>query len=878
MTDARRTDLNYGHFGEPVYDAENHEWHFARNSQDVPQFQALGESQVLLPAQLAKVDENIRQNAAQRGQNVNQLVRTYPEIAPGSSLLSSLAKTSEIVQETTAGYDPTISELLAFGQALHPHHHRNDPKTVPVVAVPGGLAGQLVRVVQLVPEIVGWDGQGNIKLKNEGFQSRVQGLWSGNGSRIQQLHFVKSDIERTEWLAVRYGGATSILRPVLREKEVPQLHHLCHLPVVEDVEFRIELEQIVTLTTRRSGGIPHADICFNPWSPSEFAIVDQSSRWSVWKIQSINATTGVWKLASGLSGRLEESLSDGAQQPVDTVIVVLLSRLTGLKTIFTLENGHSSSKVLSSVCDPYGFPVASPEHSASSKSLSFALRALPYESHCDRSEHGPHVASPKDDNLYLKYVTLNSDLSLREGFLVAASSTLFHPLQAPQRLSRQGARKSSYRVQEDFIILDGTPDVITQNNRRIQPPNPSIKHLVNTSVGEDQGVPALEDQRTINLEWLTDHINSSPSIQFDEALHLIPGRIADRMEAIVPGIVSMEELLDYDAIVGDIENDSVALEDLLSIIEYGSAAGHEDLAGLPGQSISTSRLHAGSLQLGDSLSRTYDALIMSWVSSLAARIPGRVRMRTERLIRSIAAELQLANCGLRLRLKENQREDGSQSVANEGRATFNLAVRSVPDFSYESRQVKEKAIQPTSGEAETSPNSEDPIHMPPASLPTPEPTPSVNSQVSYSTPDGTEDSATKRLRSFASVASQPPLPPAMMGILSHWPVGHNPDDYDWETSKAALKHDDKPEEAEEGARLKKRQRRNRPLREQPENAVVTLSQLPTPRLTASQVERPSDQQYSSQPTPATGSQPQPGRFGSRKLVKKDRKDKKPGFR
>ncbi|KAL8942570.1 MAG: hypothetical protein Q9211_001336 [Gyalolechia sp. 1 TL-2023] len=820
MTDARRTDLNYGHFGEPVYDAENHEWHFARNSQDVPQFQALGESQVLLPAQLAKVDENIRQNAAQRGQNVNQLVRTYPEIAPGSSLLSSLAKTSEIVQETTAGYDPTISELLAFGQALHPHHHRNDPKTVPVVAVPGGLAGQLVRVVQLVPEIVGWDGQGNIKLKNEGFQSRVQGLWSGNGSRIQQLHFVKSDIERTEWLAVRYGGATSILRPVLREKEVPQLHHLCHLPVVEDVEFRIELEQIVTLTTRRSGGIPHADICFNPWSPSEFAIVDQSSRWSVWKIQSINATTGVWKLASGLSGRLEESLSDGAQQPVDSE-----PRHDGWGAVRWISNGAGL-----------------------------------------------------DDNLYLKYVTLNSDLSLREGFLVAASSTLFHPLQAPQRLSRQGARKSSYRVQEDFIILDGTPDVITQNNRRIQALNPGIKHLVNTSVGEDEGVPALEDQRTINLEWLTDHINSSPSIQFDEALHLIPGRIADRMEAIVPGIVSMEELLDYDAIVGDIENDSVALEDLLSIIEYGSAAGHEDLAGLPGQSISTSRLHAGSLQLGDSLSRTYDALIMSWVSSLAARIPGRVRMRTERLIRSIAAELQLANCGLRLRLKENQREDGSQSVANEGRATFTLAVRSVPDFSYESRQVKEKAIQPTSGEAETSPNSEDPIHMPPASLPTPEPTPSVNSQVSYSTPDGTEDSATKRLRSFASVASQPPLPPAMMGILSHWPVGHNPDDYDWETSKAALKHDDKPEEAEEGARLKKRQRRNRPLREQPENAVVTLSQLPTPRLTASQVERPSDQQYSSQPTPATGSQPQPGRFGSRKLVKKDRKDKKPGFR
>lgn len=283
----------------------------------VSQLQSLGESRVLLPAQLANLDENNGQNAAQRGQNIKQLVQAYPELAPGSGLLSSLAETSELVQETTAGYDPTISELLAFGRALHPQHHRNDPKTVPVVAVPGGPAGQLVRVVQLVPEIVGWEGKSSIGLKNESFSSRVQGLWSGNGSRIQQLHFARSDCEPTEWLAVRYGGATSILRPILREKEMSQLHHFSHLPGIEDVEFRLELEHIVTLTTRYSGGTPHADICFNPWNPSEFAIVDRSSCWSVWRIQSVNGTTGVWKLASGLSGQLEEPLSDGTQQPVN---------------------------------------------------------------------------------------------------------------------------------------------------------------------------------------------------------------------------------------------------------------------------------------------------------------------------------------------------------------------------------------------------------------------------------------------------------------------------------------------------------------------------------------------------------------------------------
>lgn len=34
MTDARRTDLNYGHFGEPVYDIQDNEWQFPRRPQD----------------------------------------------------------------------------------------------------------------------------------------------------------------------------------------------------------------------------------------------------------------------------------------------------------------------------------------------------------------------------------------------------------------------------------------------------------------------------------------------------------------------------------------------------------------------------------------------------------------------------------------------------------------------------------------------------------------------------------------------------------------------------------------------------------------------------------------------------------------------------
>lgn len=997
MTDARRTDLNYGHFGEPVYDVVNQKWNFARTTYDALQLQSLGESQTLIPAQLLSADRKIGQNAAQRGRNVNQLVQTYPEVAPSSGLLSSLAETSEIIQETTAGFDPTISELLAFGRALHPRHHRKDLSSVPVIAFPGGPAGQLVRVVQLVPETVGWDGESNIKIKNENIQSRVQGLWSANGSRIQQLQFARSDCEHTEWLAVRYGGATSILRITLKDEEISQPHNIFHLPAIEDAEFRIELEHVVTLTARRSGGIPHADICFNPWNPSEIAVVDQSSRWSIWRIQNVNAATGVWKLAPGLSGQLDEPLSARTRNPMDSerrhdgwgavkwisngaglivcnrrniacfelrdppfqsplmadlslekpkvwilniqqalgnldhvfvattsrifwmrlnlryskkkrgiqvnsnillgwrhfrneadvslsmqiadlgsrVLLILHSCVTGLQTVFTLELGKSPLQFPLSVCDPYPFPTTSSKHTTPSNSLSLVLTALPHDNHSVRNDHKPHSVSQADDRGYYKYMTLNRDLSLQQLFLVTGSSTLRHPLDAPQSLSRQRARKSSHKVQEDFIVPDETPDVNSHHLRRKKALNFGVGSFQETLTEKDGEVPVLDNQRTINLEWLTDYINASSGTPFEEALKLIPSKISERMEAAVPGIVSLEELLDRATAVIDVEDDSVALEDLVNTLEDRLAAGHKNLKALSEDLDPRVRLGVGSLPLGDSLARTYDALVKSWILSLPAISPSQVRTRIGRMVRSIAGELQLADCGLRLQSKDEQREEGSRRVVHNGRATFTLAVRSAPGFSHGSRQSKEKSVQRASGGAISSPISEYQDYMPAANLPTPEPTPSVHSQASSFTPRAIEDPAIKRLQSLACVTSHPSLSPAMMDVLNHWTVGQNPDNYDWESSKAAFEHVNQHEEIQEEARFKKRQRKNRLPKEQPENAATPSSQLYPPRMTASQVERPSDLQYSSQPTLATGSQPQPGRFGSRKLVKKD---KRPGFR
>lgn len=223
-----------------------------------------------------------------------------------------MLEASEVIQETTAAYDHTLSDRLAYGRALYPGHHREDAKTVPVVAVVGGAAGEIVRAIQMVPETFNLDGV-NFQIKDDVFQSRVQGLWFGNGSPIQQLQFAESNGEPTEWLGVRHGGATSVLRLILREVEVPTLCNIFPLPVFDaEVQIRIELEHIVTLPRPATNDALHTDICFNPWTPLELAVLDQSSRWVIWKIKCINRNVGVWTVEAGLSGALMEQTPNDA--------------------------------------------------------------------------------------------------------------------------------------------------------------------------------------------------------------------------------------------------------------------------------------------------------------------------------------------------------------------------------------------------------------------------------------------------------------------------------------------------------------------------------------------------------------------------------------
>ncbi|KAL8926397.1 MAG: hypothetical protein Q9208_002940 [Pyrenodesmia sp. 3 TL-2023] len=474
--------------------------------------------------------------------------------------------------------------------------------------------------------------------------------------------------------------------------------------------------------------------------------------------------------------------------------------------------------------------------------------------------------------------------------MVASLSGLPHPTGAPQRRSRpQPTPKSSYRIEDDFILPDGVLNIekqVVQSDRALSRSiNAQAVRTGDSSSGLDQ-TPLIkpldtpsQDQRTINVEWLNDQLSSMLTKPFNEALRLIWSEI---FKDDMAGVATLSEFIDQDIGAGDIEEDSEGLGDLLRQLDTQRPGGRSESEDLSKGGIMLSRLASPSLpsclQAGPNglLTQTYDGLVTSWITSLARKVPGRVRTRYERTIRGIAAELQLASVGVRLQTVGDQVDNCFEGIATAEQAPITIPDRSIPVFAQESRCVQAKALEQASAQVASSQTVAGHDSPPATGLPTPEPTPSLRSQGSggsQSTQDVIEDPILRRLRAHVTVAPRPLLPATRTRILSHWPKGGNPDDYDWEKSKEHLETADELEVADGAARTKKKRRKERSVEGRwTENTTASSSSRIIPiRHAASQTEVPSGPDYSSQPTLVTASQPLPGPHGGTIKAKKGRK-------
>lgn len=311
MSEACPLDLNYGHFGEPSYDSENHEWHFPRQPGSTRQLKRIGQPVRALQSSLHGHTAHI-QSAIERAQNIKHLTRQHPELLPASSLLPALAQVSEVVNEVTPRHDPTVSELLAFGEAVDPDSRGHGSRTVSIAAVAGGLAGEEVRLVLLNNKKLGWEDSKNIRLSAFSAKGGEEGWWSGNGSPIQQLAFAEAEGRPSSWLGVRYHGAISVLRPQLRRNA--DMLPLAHPASTRNPSSRLNDNHIVTLPIDQAHGIQYSDVAFNPWYNQQIATVDQKGDWAIWDIERMEKQAKgrrLWTVTKIRDGRLLDGLSEG---------------------------------------------------------------------------------------------------------------------------------------------------------------------------------------------------------------------------------------------------------------------------------------------------------------------------------------------------------------------------------------------------------------------------------------------------------------------------------------------------------------------------------------------------------------------------------------
>ncbi|WPG99130.1 Hypothetical protein R9X50_00194100 [Acrodontium crateriforme] len=293
--------LPYGQFGQLDYDIDDRTWNFTRIVRSGRDLLPLGETSIVATAssvdEANQLDNKHEFPGRRRAKQVQDLATAFPSVLPAAGLLSSAHAFSEEVEVATSQYDPVKGDLLAFGTVASEAHHR----PIRVVAFPGGRNGNEVRVVEMKIQRQGWHDTTAAWLEFPIIRGD-EGVWNSDGAPIQQICFAEGGEERGLFMAVRMIAHTTIFRPVLRKS-----------PVNVSSLSRFDLNPVADVSLRKFGGMPHADVAFNPFFPLQFAIVDQAGCWSIFEFEGRQSQTlkrGVSRHRS-FSKNIDKPLDDG---------------------------------------------------------------------------------------------------------------------------------------------------------------------------------------------------------------------------------------------------------------------------------------------------------------------------------------------------------------------------------------------------------------------------------------------------------------------------------------------------------------------------------------------------------------------------------------
>ena len=273
MADPAKDGVLYGQFGRTVYDHDDKSWYLERSTANHSTLQPLGQPRLVSHATAApdvsSFGHDSKEVSSRRRENqAKALIKIYPELQPAVELLPDLSRVSEAVEIATSRHDPCKGNLVAFGIVTD----QLQKAPVTVAAFPTGPNGSDLRLVQVQKQRRGWEDSKKAWLDVPTIYGE-EATWSGPGVPIQSVIFAELEDRQESYLAVRLITKTVIFRPVLRK--LPSHAGGSRLDV--NLLFELRMEQ--------TGGLPHADVAFNPWSTRQFAVADQACNWSVWELE-----------------------------------------------------------------------------------------------------------------------------------------------------------------------------------------------------------------------------------------------------------------------------------------------------------------------------------------------------------------------------------------------------------------------------------------------------------------------------------------------------------------------------------------------------------------------------------------------------------------
>ncbi|KAL9129087.1 MAG: hypothetical protein Q9217_002359 [Psora testacea] len=915
MTNTRPTDLVYGHLGDPTYNTKARQWYFPREPLISQRIEPLGPSKIVLESSHPRID-NLGQNSVERTQQVTDLLRAYPELSPAADLLSELGQVSEAVTNATANHDPTVSTLVAFGKATNASKAGTRLRELPCVAIAAGPGGELIRLVLLRRQQLGWEGHKGFGVQLLTAAGGEQGWWRGNGSPIQQLVFAADpDASKGTLLAVRYNGAISILQPMLHPSHISPVTSAAEC--FQTPASRVGTTHIVTIVARDGSGVPFADVAFNPWDHHQVATIDQAGAWIIWGLTPSKIKEGgIWRSKSVSNGHIQSgdkvdspssrltddgwakilwatdfrtllvptainvpdlALAQSADWILDvkrcptnpgqifavtstrlfwlaiTVVgdtkearglhlnvAVLLSWVhyrspndmslhlelveDGEETIGDAEigTGPPIAKLLKilialkfipaqgraiSASDPYIIQAPDCQRNAERTThpllsmdrriCTLSLQPLKYRSLNGRPASGLAQQYMDHGVKFYQLSVLYGDLSVSEGLYVHSLRGREMEIAEPTRKTRPKVVKTPLQLQDDFILPNGIA-----HEELLSSIDVNLPMQLST---QDLAVPNAGSLRTIDLKWLAESISEIRTglttkqerreliaRPFERTAENIIGTVEDIKASERPSTETLLELADVSPSIADIDDACVIFKNLIDRITAETLNATNDTNNEQDRLSAVSKILTHSIQSklgfsgGTEIPQIYTTLVHSYLSSLPLDIPAQLRIRLDRILREIAAQISLA-AHIFHRAPPSSVVDLVAQSRDTGRAaqlTSSLPMRRKASSSSPSSTKGKGPAVPSSSTLPSSPIAVGTEDRP--ALPTPEPTPSIHAQSSVSSLPITEDPASLRLRTQASMAPQPVLPSKLTDLLEHWTIGADPATYDWAATQKVL--------------------------------------------------------------------------------------------